>query len=61
MQKNLVLVDRLARVSAGLLLFASPVLGLPTYPFNLIGLVLIGTGAVGYCPLYRLLPARHAP
>ena len=61
MKKNVALIDRIVRVGAGLLLLASPGLGVHTYPFNLLGLVLIGTAAVGYCPLYRLLAPRHAP
>ena len=61
MKKNVVLIDRIVRVGTGLLLLASPLLQLNTYPFNLLGLVLIGTGTVGYCPLYRLLAPRHAP
>lgn len=40
-----------------MLLLASPVLDIPTYPFNLLGLVLIGTAAIGYCPLYALFSA----
>jgi hypothetical protein len=65
--------DRAVRVSGGLFLFASPVLNLPTYPWNLLGLAVMLTGFVGFCPLYeaaarlRLLfagsaaptPARH--
>lgn len=60
MIKNVVLIDRIVRVAVGGLLLASPLLQLPTYPINLLGLVLIGTGALGYCPLYRLLAPRHA-
>ncbi len=64
MKANVVLVDRTTRVGLGMLLLASPILELHTYPFNLLGLVLIATGAVGYCPLYglvsALLPKRGA-
>lgn len=68
MKTNVVLTDRTARLALGVLLLASPLLDLHTYPFNLLGLVLIVTGAVGYCPLYSLfmpsgpktLPNAHA-
>jgi hypothetical protein len=69
MKTNVVLTDRTARLALGVLLLASPLLELHTYPFNLLGLVLIVTGVVGYCPLYSLftpsgpktpLPKAHA-
>lgn len=65
MKSNVVLADRSIRMGLGMLLLASPLLELPTYPFNLIGLVLVLTAAVGYCPLYGVLSAlkpseRHA-
>lgn len=62
MKTNIVLIDRTIRVGLGSLLLASPLLELPTYPFNLLGLVLIVTAGVGYCPLYGLFSAlRPAP
>lgn len=57
MKHNIVLVDRSIRIGAGMLLLASPLLELPTYPLNLLGLVLIGTAAAGYCPIYGLFGA----
>jgi hypothetical protein len=69
MKTNVVLTDRTARLALGVLLLASPLLELHTYPFNLLGLVFIVTGVVGYCPLYSLfmpsgpktpLPKAHA-
>ena len=63
MKSNMFLLDRTARVGLGMLLLASPILELHTYPFNLLGIVLIGTALVGYCPLYALMsvfiPGRH--
>jgi hypothetical protein len=63
MKSNVVLAERSIRMAAGMLLLASPLLELPTYPLNLLGLVLIATAAVGYCPLYGLFslaaPKRH--
>jgi len=50
MKRNVMVWDRTARVGLGMLLLASPLLELPTYPINLLGLVLIATGGVGYCP-----------
>ena len=55
MKRNVVLADRTFRVAAGMLVLASPLLDFPSYPFNLLGLILIGTGFVGYCPIYGLL------
>jgi hypothetical protein len=59
MKTNVALFDRTVRLGAGMLLLASPLLELPTYPFNLLGLVLVATGFVGYCPLYGLLSLNH--
>ena len=52
MKANVVLGERTIRLSLGLLLLASPLLEFPSYPFNLLGLVLMFTAVVGYCPLY---------
>lgn len=54
MKPNVVLADRTFRMATGMLLLASPLLELPTYPFNLLGLALIATAAIGYCPVYTL-------
>ena len=54
MKRNVVLLDRTFRMGLGMLVLASPLLELPTYPFNLLGLILIGTGFAGYCPIYGL-------
>ena len=61
MQTNVVLFERTLRVGVGALLLASPLLELRTYPFSLLGLVLIATGVVGVCPVYRLLSLNRAP
>jgi hypothetical protein len=57
MKANVVLLDRTIRLGLGMLLLASPLLELPTYPFNLLGLVLVATALVGYCPIYGLFSA----
>jgi hypothetical protein len=55
MKPNVILAERSTRMGLGAVLLASPLLELPTYPFNLLGLVLMVTAAAGYCPLYGLL------
>jgi hypothetical protein len=55
MKQNVVLIERTIRMALGLLLLASPLLELRTYPFNLLGIVLMVTAAAGYCPLYSAL------
>jgi hypothetical protein len=57
MKTNVVLIERTTRMGLGMLLFASPLLELHSYPFNLLGLVLIATAAIGYCPIYELFSA----
>jgi hypothetical protein len=57
MKHNVVLADRTIRIGAGMLLLASPLLEIPSYPFNLLGLILIGTAVVGYCPIYGIFSA----
>ena len=59
MKSNVVLIDRTARVGLGMLALASPLLEIPSYPFNLLGLVLVATGMVGYSPLYSLFTHLH--
>ena len=57
MKANVIVADRSTRMGLGLLLLASPVLELHTYPYNLLGLVLIATGAIGFCPIYAAVSA----
>jgi len=57
MKTNVIPIDRSVRMGLGSLLLASPLLELHTYPYNLLGLVLIGTAAVGFCPIYGALSA----
>jgi len=62
MKTNVVPFDRALRSGGGLLLLASPLLELPTFPYNLLGIVFIVTGLAGFCPVYALgraiLPSR---
>jgi hypothetical protein len=57
MKANVVLFDRTIRIGLGMLLLASPLLELRSYPFNLLGLVLVATALVGYCPVYGIFAA----
>lgn len=45
--------DRIARVILGLGLISLVFVG-PQTPFGWLGLILVGTGAVGFCPIYRV-------
>jgi len=53
-------VDRVVRVALGLGLFSLVFVGPHTW-LGLIGLVPLLTGAVGFCPLYRVLGLRTCP
>lgn len=52
--------DRVARVVLGLALLSLTVVG-PKSLWGLIGLVPLFTGAVGFCPLYRVFNFSTAP
>ena len=47
-------LDRLLRLALGVVLLALVFVG-PKTPWGLIGLVPLATGALGFCPLYRLI------
>lgn len=55
--------DRGVRAVLGLLLLASPLLvaGVWTYVLPLIGVVLLGTATMRFCPAYRLLGISTCP
>ncbi|MET4698251.1 hypothetical protein ABIE65_001268 [Constrictibacter sp. MBR-5] len=59
MTRNVGTVDRIARVVIGLALLSMLFLveGEMRW-FGLLGLVAIGTAAIGWCPAYRLLGIR---
>ena len=52
-------VDRIIRVLAAVVLlylgFGGPLSGTPAVVSNILGFVLLLTGAVGFCPLYAML------
>ena len=52
--------DRAVRVSGGVFLFATPALNFHTYPWNLLGLAVMLTGFLGFCPLYELVARTRA-
>jgi hypothetical protein len=61
MKTNVTPLDRGARAGLGMLLLLTPLLELPTFPYNLIGIVPLVTGLAGICPLYSLFGRRsHA-
>ena len=51
--KNVGSIDRVLRIVIGLVLIALVFVG-PQTPWGWIGLILIGTAAVSWCPIYRL-------
>ncbi|HTQ04718.1 MAG TPA: DUF2892 domain-containing protein [Polyangiaceae bacterium] len=57
MSFNVAPIDQAIRIGLGLFVVATPVLDLHTYPYSLLGLVLMGTGLVGFCPIYAALRA----
>lgn len=52
--------DRLIRIVAGLAIVATVFVG-PQTPWGWAGLILLLTGFVGFCPLYRLLGIDTCP
>lgn len=53
MVNNIANWDRLVRVVVGLVLVSLVFVG-PQSPFGWLGLILVITGIVGFCPLYRI-------
>jgi hypothetical protein len=58
MTTNVANFDRAARAWLGMMILATPLLELNSYPYSLIGLIPLVTGLAGYCPLYRLFGRR---
>lgn len=54
MTRNEGSIDRTLRIVLGLALIAMVFIG-PQTPWGWVGLVLLLTGLVGFCPLYRLV------
>jgi hypothetical protein len=53
-------IDRTVRIILGLALVSLVFVG-PKTMLGLIGLIPLGTGILGFCPLYRLLGIRTRP
>ncbi len=53
-------IDRVLRIVAGVALLALGLFG-PLGWWGLVGLVPLGTAAVGFCPLYALLGINTCP
>ncbi len=65
MTKNEGPLDRALRVVAGIVLGALPVFGVvgggAAWAVGIVAVVLIATGALGYCGLYRVLGVNTCP
>jgi hypothetical protein len=53
-------VDRILRVAVGLVLLSLVFVG-PQTLWGLVGLVPLITGAIGFCPLYKVLGFNTCP
>lgn len=53
-------VDRTVRIVLGLALLSLTLLG-PKTIYGLVGVVPLLTGAIGFCPLYRVLGVNTCP
>lgn len=54
MKKNIHPIERVIRVSVGLILIALAFVG-PKNPWFLLGFIPVLTGLIGWCPPYQLL------
>ena len=52
-------IDRILRIVAGLALVAWAIMGGPVWAW--IGVVPLGTGLIGFCPLYPILGMNTCP
>lgn len=60
MKTNTGSLDRALRALLGLLLIALVFVG-PRTPWGWMGLILIGTSLMGWCPLYAMVGATTCP
>ncbi len=58
--KNVGTVDKAVRIVIGLVLIALVFVG-PQTPWGWIGVILVATGLIGFCPLYRLVGINTCP
>lgn len=54
LKSNVGSIDRIARVIIGLLIVSLAFVG-PQSPWAYLGIILIVTGFISFCPLYRIL------
>ncbi len=54
MIKNVNTVDQVVRIVLGLALISLVFIG-PQTPWGWVGLILVATGAMNFCPIYRML------
>jgi hypothetical protein len=59
MKMNVGGIDRVLRILVGLALIAWAVLGGPVWAW--IGVIFLGTGLIGFCPIYPLLGMNTCP
>jgi len=57
MTRNEGMLDRAVRVALGVILLALAVVG-PKTPWGFVGVVPLVTGALGFCPFYRVCGIR---
>jgi len=57
MQTNEGIADRTIRIIAGLALISLVFVG-PQTPWGWIGLIPLGTGLMGWCPIYQVLGVK---
>ncbi len=54
MVKNVNSIDQVVRIVVGLVLIGLVFVG-PKTPWGWVGLILVATGGINFCPLYHLL------
>ena len=54
MIRNIGSIDRVLRILVGLAIFSLVFVG-PQTPWGYIGLILVGTALINFCPIYRLI------
>jgi len=61
--KNVGKIDRLARIIVGLALLSTLIFAASAWKWlaGLVGLVLLGTAVVGWCPAYGVLGIKTCP
>ncbi|MBT9596134.1 MAG: DUF2892 domain-containing protein [Vitreoscilla sp.] len=60
MKANVGGIDRIARIALGIVLMALTLMG-TIGPWGWLGIVLVATGVIRFCPLYPLLGLSTCP